>query len=152
MQFQVPQFLDVEDKIIGPFTMKQFLYIGGGAGMAYMSWRFVSFLGLGYILALGCLALGGALAFYKFNNKPFAYLIESAFNYSKSSRLYIWRKKEKGAISTELDLSNFQPTKHTGMLPVANASTSKLSDLTWAIDVQSDTIETQKVGSDSAVI
>ena len=152
MQFQVPQFLDVEDKIIGPFTMKQFLYIGGGAGMAYMAWRFVPY--LGYLLAFGCVALGGALAFYKFNNKPFAYLIESAFNYIKSTRMYIWQKKGKGPIDTqlELDLSNFQTTKHVGVLPVANVTTSKLNDLTWSIDVQSSNIETQKVRSDSGVI
>jgi hypothetical protein len=41
MQFQVPQFLDVEDKIIGPFTIKQFLYLAGGAGFAYLSWRYI---------------------------------------------------------------------------------------------------------------
>ena len=35
MQFQVPQFLDVEDKIVGPFTIKQFIYLAGGVGMGY---------------------------------------------------------------------------------------------------------------------
>ena len=27
MQYQVPQFIEVEDKIFGPLTFKQFLYI-----------------------------------------------------------------------------------------------------------------------------
>ncbi len=33
MRFEVPQFIDVEDKIFGPFTFKQFLYLAGGAGL-----------------------------------------------------------------------------------------------------------------------
>jgi len=39
MQFQVPQFIEVEDKIIGPLTFKQFVFVGGGFGMAYVLWR-----------------------------------------------------------------------------------------------------------------
>ena len=36
MQFQVPQFIEIEDKIIGPFTVKQFIYLVGGAGMDFI--------------------------------------------------------------------------------------------------------------------
>ncbi|TSC61742.1 MAG: SsrA-binding protein, partial [Parcubacteria group bacterium Athens0416_74] len=32
MQFQVPQFIEVEDKIVGPLTFKQFVFIAGGLG------------------------------------------------------------------------------------------------------------------------
>ena len=39
MQFQVPQFIEVEDKIFGPLTFKQFVYVAGGAGLAYLVWR-----------------------------------------------------------------------------------------------------------------
>ncbi|TSC80302.1 MAG: hypothetical protein G01um101429_152 [Parcubacteria group bacterium Gr01-1014_29] len=31
-QFQVPQFIEVEDKIFGPLTTKQFFYLLGGGG------------------------------------------------------------------------------------------------------------------------
>ena len=34
MMFSVPQFIDVEDKIIGPLTLKQFIYLAGGAGLS----------------------------------------------------------------------------------------------------------------------
>ncbi|MFM2424198.1 MAG: hypothetical protein RLZZ70_589, partial [Candidatus Parcubacteria bacterium] len=33
MQFEVPQFIEIEDKIFGPLTWKQFLYVGGGLSM-----------------------------------------------------------------------------------------------------------------------
>ena len=150
MQFQVPQFLDVEDKIIGPFTIKQFLYLAGGAGISYMAWRFIPYVGL--FLAIGVVALTGALAFYKFNNKPFVYLIESAFNYIKSTRLYVWKRREKEEGETHLDLTNFSATIHTGTLPV-HTTTSKLADLTWSMDVtQVKEIEVNSVHADAVII
>ena len=39
MQFQVPQFIEVEDKIFGPLTFKQFIYMGGGLSTAYVFWH-----------------------------------------------------------------------------------------------------------------
>ena len=33
MEYQVPQFIEVEDKIFGPFTLKQFIYVAGGVGL-----------------------------------------------------------------------------------------------------------------------
>ena len=106
MQFQVPQFLDVEDKIVGPFTIKQFIYLAGGVGMGYMAYRFIPL--IGFIIGLGMIALGWALGFYKYNGKPFVYIIEAAFLYAKKDRLYVWKRKERAA-EAALDLSNFKP-------------------------------------------
>jgi hypothetical protein len=148
MQFQVPQFLDVEDKIFGPLTFKQLLYLAGGAGFAYFCIRFIPY--LGWFLGIGCGILGGMLAFYKFNNKPFIALIESAFNYMRSDRLFIWKRREKPT-DTAITFENFAPTKHAGVgIPAASAS--KLSDLTWSIDVkQDDTVEAQRVRGENVL-
>ncbi len=35
---KLPQYLDVEDRIFGPFTLRQFLFAGGGLGGAYALW------------------------------------------------------------------------------------------------------------------
>lgn len=152
MQFQVPQFLDVEDKIIGPFTMKQFVYIVGGIGLGYMSQRYISFLGIGYIIGLAFVALGGALAYYRPNKKPFANMIESGFNFIKSSRLYVWRRQEKKVNPVQIDLENFQSTRRGGTLPTSPVSGTKLDDLTWSIDVQSSSVEEPKKHTDSLVV
>ena len=37
MRFEVPQFVDIEDKIFGPLTFKQFIYIAGGAGVSVVA-------------------------------------------------------------------------------------------------------------------
>jgi len=36
MQYQVPQFIEIEDKIFGPLTLKQFLYLAGGGGLCLL--------------------------------------------------------------------------------------------------------------------
>src|SRR4051812_17455262 len=97
MRFHVPQFIDVEDKIFGPLTFKQFVYLTGGTGGAYLIYRLLPAL-LGDPLALGVFGLGLALAFYHPNNRPFSSTLEAAFNYVISSKLYIWKKIQKDSV------------------------------------------------------
>jgi hypothetical protein len=142
MQFQVPQFLDVEDKVIGPLTIKQFLYVAGGVGAGYICWRYVPY--LGWVLGATMIGFGITLAFYKFNSKPFIFVLEAGFNYIRANRLYVWRRREKQA-EKDLDLNNYKPVKHASGL-LANKTSSKLSDLTWGIDVtQEGEVEANKV-------
>jgi len=92
MRFEVPQFIEIEDKIFGPLTWRQFLYLGGGLGMAvvlFLTTSIFVFLLLGLPLAL----LAGALAFYPVNNRPFSFFLEAIFNYLTKQRLYLWRQK-----------------------------------------------------------
>ena len=66
MQFQVPQFIEVEDKIFGPLTFKQFVYMTGGVGAAYMLWRVMPLYASGpLIVCVGLFAAG--LAFFQLN-------------------------------------------------------------------------------------
>ena len=70
MQFQVPQFIEVEDRIFGPLTFRQFIFIAGGAGMCYVFWRILPLLiSAPLILAVAALAL--SLAFMEYNGRPF---------------------------------------------------------------------------------
>src|SRR3989338_721380 len=94
MRFQIPQFIDVEDKIFGPFTLKQFIYIAGGASVATVAALFLGpFLGL--LVSSPIIVLALALAFYKVKNRPFIFVLESAFKYMTKDKLYIWKKKEE---------------------------------------------------------
>ena len=127
MQFRVPQFIEVEDKIFGPFTFKQFLYLIGGAGISFLIWRVLPPY-IAPLLILPILGFSGALAFYKINNKPFINTVESFLKYSLSNKLYLWKKEEKRA-----------ETKKGEELPppsyVPRLSDSKLKDISWSLDV-----------------
>ncbi|MEA2113729.1 MAG: PrgI family protein [Patescibacteria group bacterium] len=91
MQFQVPQFIDIEDKIIGPLTLKQFLYLMGGLMVLAFLWLYLE-LGLFIIIAIPVLLLCLALAFYKINGRPFIYFLGAFITYFTKPKLYLWRK------------------------------------------------------------
>ncbi len=132
MQFKVPQFLDIEDKIFGPFTFKEFVYLAGGAGLCFVLYKL-----LGLVWgAIPILAVGGfsiALARYRPNNKPFINMIEAGFSYLMQSKLYIWKrrknesgaKKQKGVVNENI-VMNRDTVRLRG---------DKLRDLAWSLDV-----------------
>ena len=62
MRFQVPQFIEIEDKIFGPLTFKQFIYIAGSIGIGVIAFAFLpTFIAI--IIALPVAAFGAMLAF-----------------------------------------------------------------------------------------
>ncbi len=92
MQFEVPQFIEIEDKIFGPLTWKQFVYLGGGAGVAVIAFFLLPFL-LFILVAIPFVTLTAALAFYPVNNRPFSIFLESMYIYFTSTRLYLWKRR-----------------------------------------------------------
>lgn len=94
MKQEVPQFIDVEDKVFGPFTFKQFIYLAGGAGLAYLAYKIIPFPFSVPIVAL-CAGLGLALAFYKQNGRPFIEVMQSWVLFQLKNKLYIWRRVPK---------------------------------------------------------
>ena len=94
MQFNVPQFIEIKDKIIGPLTMRQFLYILAGVAALGGLWFFIElwlFIIITIPIAIFCLML----AFYKFNGRPFIYFVGSMINYLIKPKLYLWKRNNK---------------------------------------------------------
>jgi|SRR3989344_2587206 len=128
MQFQVPQFIEVEDKIFGPLTLKQFIYLAGGVGLSMVLYFLLPiFIAIPLILPVAGLSL--ALAFYKINSKPFIDMLESAFNYYLGHKLYLWKKLPK--MVTEK-----RQMEEAEALITPRLSDSKLKELAWSLDVK----------------
>ncbi len=141
MKYQVPQFIEVEDKIFGPFTFKQFVYLAGGAGVCFMAYKLLPlFWAVIVMVPAGC--FGASLAFYKPNNRPFAFMLESAFNYLLTSKLYIWKKEDK-KIVPRTTKEILQAAKASVMVP--KLSDSRLKDLAWSLDIN-ETIYSRESG------
>lgn len=147
MEFHVPQFIEVEDKIFGPFSAKQFMYMGGAAGAFFVFYSLTKSFILGFLLASPIMALGGALAFYKINNRPFIHVLEAAFKYFGSSRLYVWKRTPKKATPKKQEQKTEKEADDaaTAGLFVPKLSDSKLKDLAWSLDIQEG--NTPKSGS-----
>lgn len=129
MRFQVPQFIEVEDKIFGPLTFKQFVYVAGSIGVAVILFsllpKFVAIL-----ISLPVIIFGVALAFYKVNDKPFINLVESFFKYQLGGKLYIWQKEEKQPVIQKREVKPLE------QVYVPKLSDSKLKELTWSLDIK----------------
>ena len=131
MRFEVPQFIEVEDKIIGPFTWKQFVYLAGGAGVIVVTFLALPFF-LFVLIGLPIGILAGFLAFHKINNRPFADFLESVVNYSLGNKLYLWRKRNTTVVSTP-EAKPEAPTITEKHLP--KADTSSISSLSRKLEM-----------------
>jgi len=92
MQFVVPQFIDVESKIIGPITPRQFIILFITAGMIALCYKLADFT-LFLIEGVLLLGLGIILAFVKINNQPIYYFFLNIVNVAKKPGLRIWRRE-----------------------------------------------------------
>jgi hypothetical protein len=131
MQFQVPQFIEVEDKIFGPLTFKQFIYVAGGAGASFILYAFLPWYLAGIpIVVVVIFAL--CLAFFHFNDRPFITIVEAAFKYAIASKLYLWDRTNKQSTAG----GGAATPQSTAGIPVSKLSESKLSDLSWSLDIK----------------
>jgi hypothetical protein len=127
MQFKVPQFIDIEDKLFGPLTFRQFIYLTGGAGMCFVAYKTMPLL-LAILIIIPVAALSLALAFFQINNRPFIFYMQAAFSYLTGNKLYVWKqrlqKPEKEKIE-EINKISVVPT----------VTQSKLKDIAWGLDM-----------------
>jgi hypothetical protein len=130
MRYQVPQFIDVEDKIFGPLTIKQFIYLTGGAGLSFIVWRFFP-LFIAIILIIPVVALSVGLAFYRVNDRSLISTLEHAVNYFLGVKLYLWKTKKRAPKE-----SSFKSKKENEMIYVPKLSENKLKDLAWSLDIK----------------
>jgi hypothetical protein len=95
MQFQVPQYIDVEDRIVGPLTLKQFFYIATGFLLIFVTF-FVLATWLWLITSTIIAAASLALALVKYNGRPLLTITTAALRYYFNARVYAWQKDGEG--------------------------------------------------------
>lgn len=90
-QFVVPQFIDVEDKIFGPITTRQFLIILVAGLIIFLAYKYADF---GLFLAIAIIAGGLALlfAFVKVNGQNFHYFLLNILQTLRRPSLRVWNK------------------------------------------------------------
>ena len=134
MRFQVPQFIEVEDKIFGPLSLKQFIYMAGGGGLSFIIYILFDNLIHSLIPIIIVMGISSVLAFFKINNKPFILVMEAAFKYWFGNKLYIWKKQDRPITQTADSVS--KEAKNYASIMVPKISDSKLKDLTWSLDIK----------------
>jgi len=130
-QFTVPQFIDTEDKILGPLTVRQFIIMMicfVTMAIFYKIFDFTLFVVASFIWIILC----GVLAFVKINAQPFHLFILNFVQTAKRPRLRIWNNQGKAALIEEepeaIDTSDYIAR------PPQEVSSSRLTDLALIVD------------------
>lgn len=118
-QFTVPQFIDVEDKIFGPVTTRQFLIMLVAGGILFIAFKLADTILFIILLALiGGFAL--VIAFVKVNGQPFHYFILNIVQSFRRPSRRVWNKYYTRAELVELQKASKveeaekpEPGKHT---------------------------------------
>lgn len=130
MQYTVPKFIEVEDKVIGPLTLKQFAFLATGIGIFVILAYMVSVV-LAVLIGLPLLAIFGAFAFYKPYGRPFSAYFSSILQFFVQPRFYLFKRIPQ-ALKSETKLKKKPAKKEPAQKKVA---LSKLRDLAWTLDI-----------------
>lgn len=90
-KFVVPQFIDNEDKILGPITVRQFLICLGATLFIFIAYRLFTlpyFIFSSVIIA----AFAGTFAFLKINGQPFHLFFVNFLQTQTRPKKRVWNK------------------------------------------------------------
>jgi hypothetical protein len=134
-QFTVPQFIDVEDKIIGPITTRQFVIMILGFILMAISYAIFDF-SLFVTASVFIFAISGTFSFAKINGRPFHFFILNLIQTLKRPRLRVWinvndvnfeveGKEEKDSFDQNMEIKNKK-----------SPSLSRLNELSLIVDTK----------------
>ncbi|MBI4121409.1 MAG: PrgI family protein [Candidatus Ryanbacteria bacterium] len=127
-QFQVPQYIEIEDKIVGQLTVKQLIYVLGGGGVILLLWALKLPWFIFWPLAIAAAAFFGGLAFFEINGQPLVTYINNALNHFTHRRRYMWVRKAHEA--PKKPVIEKRPITQGPQL-----TESKLKNLSWSLDI-----------------
>lgn len=134
MQFRVPQFIDIEDKVIGPLTLRQFGYIVGAGGLSFIIWTFIPLHFIAVLIIIPVAGLFLALAFVKYNNRSFGEFLESAFTYYTSAKVYTWKQPTPEVATNEAHIDQIVADTTKQMI-ISKTDRDRIHDLSLGLDV-----------------
>ena len=132
-QFTVPQFLDVEDRILGPLSVRQFVILLVGALLLFLVYKlffFTWFVIIGIILAM----MVAILAFYKPNGMPFHFFLLNLIQTTRKPKIRVWLKDLTTAELKILLNKKPEMVKVESIILKGSLHSSSLSELSLIVD------------------
>lgn len=132
-QFVVPQFLDVEAKIIGPITARQFIIMLATLLLEFLVYRI--FLNILFVVVIGVpiLCIGMAFAFAKVNGQPFHYIAINILQTLRRPSRRVWDKSLSDA-DLRVYLKKEEPVVAAPRPYKKPLEQSRLSELTLVVN------------------
>ncbi|MEW6407552.1 MAG: PrgI family protein [Patescibacteria group bacterium] len=138
MQYSIPQFIEIEDKVIGSLTVKQFLYLVAGGVFLLIVWQFAD-LELFILLAILTSAVVVPFAFIKVNGRPFQVYLLAMFRFTTRPKLLFWVKtKETPHINFSDINKRISKTKESQLSQISEKEfpRSKIRELSHVLNTQ----------------
>lgn len=108
-QVTVPQFIENEDKIFGPVTVRQFIIMFLSAILTYVLFKVLT-LELFIFCALLLNGAAGIIAFMTINGQPFHFFVLHVLQTLKRPSLRVWHRQEYKFVAIEdMELKDFAP-------------------------------------------
>lgn len=129
-QFVVPQFIDVEAKIIGPITAPQFLILLTATLIIALCYRLLHFTPF-LIVTIIILGLAGTFAFAKINGRAFHYFVLNILQTTRRPNIRVWNHKvviNEQIEKTPIQKIDYQP------LPKREYKKSRLAEISLIVD------------------
>jgi len=131
MQFVVPQFIEIEPKIIGPITPRQFILLIFAGGTTFVCYKIFDFYVFVLVFVFLIVPFFGSFTFVKINGRPFHYFVLNFVQTIKKPKIRVWKKEiipEKEFVLKEKE-KKAPPTEIRKPLP-----RGRLSDLSILVD------------------
>lgn len=134
MQYSVPQFVEIEDKIIAFLTLKQFLILLGGGLVTFLLWSIFGASIIFFLLTLPTIGFFALLAFGKFNGRPLLANAPHLVNFFLKPRVRIFHRSSDAKI---LSIVKKQPARlpaPEGLTADGGQVSSRLKRLAYLLD------------------
>lgn len=128
MLINVPQYIDVEDKIVGPLTMKQLGWMIALGIILVILWSMAGPV-IFFIIGIPLTLIFVALAFYKPYGQPLGSFVIFGIMYFFRPKVYLWKRTPQQNVVTKPKaqaVSKIFPDKHI--------SSQSLRDLAQLMD------------------
>lgn len=136
-QFVVPQFIDIENKILGPITTRQFVLMIIWIGLEFGAFKFLDMVAF-VIASVPLFIIFFPVIFLKFNGKPFHYLVASYITNKKKPQIRIWsnlyRPPKFSEARSQREIRDEKKREHIASFAAKTTKPSKLSELTLIVD------------------
>jgi len=109
MQFPVPQNVEIEDKLIGPLTLKQFLYLLAGGILEFFFFS-VFDTELFVLISIPTIGLAAAFAFVKVYDQKFSDFLLIMMRFAVTAKKRVW-KRMPGALTSQSTFGQVVKTK-----------------------------------------
>lgn len=131
-QFVVPQFIDIEDKIIGPISARQFIILLVVLLTDTLLFKFLTF-GKFLLIGIPILLIGAVIAFVRINGQPFHYFVLNIIQTLRKPAIRVWDKAlSNSEVRVFMNTEELPPAATP--TPRAPVTASRLAELSLVVN------------------